>query len=426
MEAVRIGGTRGTDAAARLGRAARVAAVLCSLVAAPLLAGCASGSRQAEFREFTSGRYAEARASYESYLAENGAEATLDRNLAGTAALMQGDVEGAHRHFEEAFTDLEDLTATTGETVAAIVGPERTKRWKGDAHERCMNAWYLGVTYWLKGDVDNAAASFRAGLLRDADSAEGAAQSDFAALWYMLGMAQKDARHTDGGAQAFTRAEAIEPALRAADAAKANVVVVVEAGLAPRKTAGGANGEDVVYRRRDYVTRAANVSVDGEPSGSTVRATDLYAQAVTRGGGTMDTVNEVKSVTKTGATVAGAVILDRADNHNERLLGAALLAAGLLMSAEADIRQWDTLPGEILVLPMRLPAGRHKIRVEPRDAWGTPVSGTWREFDVNVVDGRVAFLWMRSAPRAVGSADAGEAPEGSQSGRIRTRTGGRP
>jgi hypothetical protein len=313
---------------------------------------------------------------------------------------MQGDVAAAHRYFREAYDDLEDLSATHGETVAATVGPERTKRWKGDPYERVMNAYYLGVTYWLRGEVDNAAASFKAGLLRDADSAQGWAQSDFALLDLLLGMAQKDARHEDRGAFALKRAQELVPALDAAKAADANVLVVIDAGLVAQKVARGAHGSQAGFRPRDYAVRGAAVTAGGAELGRSVQAADLLVQATTRGRKTLDDVNTGKAVVKDAAVVTGGVLLGRADEGREAAVGAAILAAGLLLPAEADVRQWDTLPGEVHVFVAKLAPGRHTIRVEPRDASGRPVAGTDRTFDVNVSAERVAFLWMRAAPRA--------------------------
>lgn len=386
--------------------------LLILLALLPCLAACASPSRKAEFDAFASGRYAEARAGYEAHLLEPDAETTLDRNLAGTAALMQGDVEAAHRHFREAFDDLEDLTATTAESAAAIVGPDRSKRWKGDPHERVMNAYYLGVTYWLKGDVDNAAASFKSGLLRDADSEKGEAQSDFALLWFLLGMAQKDARHSDGGSFALKRAQELVAALDAAKAASANVVIVMDAGMGPRKTPEGEHGSQVRYRPRNYAVRKGVVTSDGAVVGDTVKAVDVYEQAVTRGHKTMDDVNLGKAVVKDAAIVTGAVLLDGSRSNHTNAVGAALLAAGLLLPAEADVRSWDTVPGEVHVLAATLPPGKHVIRVEPRDAAGHPVAGTAREFDVSVPADRVTFLWCRAAPRAETRDRLESAPKG--------------
>jgi hypothetical protein len=138
--------------------------------------------------------------------------------------------------------------------------------------------------------------------------------------------------------------------------------------------------------------------------------TRLIDQAMDRGGAKMDAVNQSKAVVKDAAVVAGAVVLDRADNRNEALLGAGLIAAGLLLRADADVRQWDTLPGEIQVFAGTLPAGRHVVRVEPQDASGRGIPETSREFEVTITEGRTAFLWSRAAPRPESAGGTLQAP----------------
>lgn len=384
-------------------------------VAALAAAGCASVRRDAEAAAVADGRYAEALASYEAHVAEGGSEVALDRNLAGTAALLAGDVPRAHRHFAEAFADLEDLTATTGDTVTAFVGPDRTKAWKGDPYERVMNAYYLGVTYWLLGDPDNAAASFKSALLRDADSAEGIAQADFGALWFLLAHAQIAARHTDGGADALRRARTLLPANPYTDAAVsagANVVVVFETGSAPRKVATGAHGSQLAILPGAPTALCARVAAGGREVGRTVTAADLHHQAVTRGGKFMDDLNTGKAVTKDAALVAGGIVLHNADTTSEHLLGFGLLAVALLLPAETDLRQWDTLPGEIQVLAARLPPGDHTLAIEPLDGDGRPVPGWSRVVPVTVREGRTTFLWTRAAPLPRVSATMDPVPGG--------------
>lgn len=379
----------------------RAAALLLVAGGAASLGGCATVDRRLETRDFTSGLYASSRTTSEARAAEGGADRTLDLCMAGTAALAAGDVNGAHRHFTESFTDLEDLTATTGETAAAIVGSESSKRWKGDPHERCMNAYYLGVTSWLRGDPDNAAAAFKAGLLRDADSEKGAAQSDFEALWFLLGMAQREAQHEDRGALAFARARALLPQNAYTDPARtadANVLLVIETGLGPRKAAVGEHGSQVTFVRRQYATASADVTESGRPLGRSATASDVYVQAVTRGRKTLDSVNEAKAALKDAAVIGGAVIASNAGNQRNVNIGAGMILAGLLLQAEADTRYWSTLPGEIHVWTGKLPPGEHVLRVEPQDASGAPVPGTAREIRVTVRDGHVAFAWMRAGP----------------------------
>jgi tetratricopeptide (TPR) repeat protein len=376
-----------------------VAAAALALLAAPL-AACASTDQAAALRDFEAGRYPQARARYEEALAKDGDDDALARNEAGTIALVQGDVEAAHRHFAEGFNAMEDLTSTTGETALAMVGSESSKRWKGDPYERCMNAYYLGVTYWLKGDPDNAAACFKSGVLRDADSEKGETQSDFALLWFLMGMAQRDANHSDRGAAALAKAHPLLPGNPWLDPARAddsNLLVVVDLGLGPEKYATGPSGAELRFRPRAYRAAYADVTADGKPLGRTARAVDVYQQAITRGDKVLDYVNKGKAVFKTAAVIAGVGVLNNSRSQSSDLIGAGLILAGLLTPAEADTRQWDTLPGEVQVLDVRLEPGEHLIVVDVRDASGQPIPWESKSLRVTVAPGRTAFVWTRAA-----------------------------
>ncbi len=382
-------------------RSAVTAAAL-ALCAVPL-AGCASVDRTAPLRDFTSGNYPAARAWYEAQLSQTPQDEALDRNEAGTVALVMGDVAGAHRHFMEAFTAMEDLTSTTGEATLAMVS-ERTKSWKGDPYERCMNAYYLGVTYWLMGDPNNAAASFKSGLLRDADSEDGAARSDFAVLWFLMGMAQREASHEDRGEAALKEAHQLVPANQWMDPARAegaNVLVVLDLGLGPAKVPSGAHGADLRFRARPYSAAYAEVVADGTSLGRTSRALDVYQQAVTRGDKVLDHVNKGKAVFKDASVIGGAVVLGNSGSTSSDLIGVGMILAGILMPAEADVRQWGTLPGEVQVLTASLPPGEHVLRIDVRDELGGALSGESTTLRVTVRENHLAFAWARAAASAV-------------------------
>src|SRR5262245_26970292 len=378
--------------------------------AAVALAACASVDRTPPLREFASGNYSAARAWYEGRLVEDPDDEALDRNDAGTVALVQGDIQGAHLHFQEAYQIMENLSATAGETAGAIVGSESSKTWKGDPYERCMNAYYLGVTYWLMGDANNAAASFKAGVLRDADSEGGAAQSDFALLWFLMGMAQKEASHEDGGAAALARARALVPDnlwLDPARAQDANLLLVLDVGLGPVKVATGSHGSVVKFQRQPYQAAFAEVFADGNALGRTARASDIYMQAVTRGPKVIESINQGKAIFKDAAVIGGAFVLDNAGSTSSEVLGWAMIAAGLLLPAQGDVRTWATLPGEVQVLVAKLEPGEHVIDVAVRDASGAAVPQTSRKLHVKVQEGRTTFVWTRAA-RGGETAAAGE------------------
>jgi tetratricopeptide (TPR) repeat protein len=385
-----------------------------ALAAAALpLAACASVDRTTPLREFARGEYSSARAWYEGRLSEDKDDEALDRNEAGTVALLQGDIDGAHRHFQEAFNIMESLSSTAGETASAIVGSESSKTWKGDPYERCMNAYYLGVTYWLQGDADNAAASFKAGVLRDADSEQGAAQSDFALLWFLMGMAQREAWHEDRGAAALAKAHALVPKCLWLDPARANdanFLLVLDVGLGPVKVATEAHGSVVKFKRQPYQAAFAEVFADGNALGRTEQASDICQQAVTRGPKVMESINKGKAVFKDAAVIGGAFVLENSGSTSSDVIGWALIALGILLPAEGDVRTWATLPGEVQVLVAHLEPGDHEITVAVREKSGAALPQNSRKLHVNVRENHLTFAWTRAAHSEVVHAGEGTMP----------------
>jgi hypothetical protein len=193
------------------------------------------------------------------------------------------------------------------------------------------------------------------------------------------------------------------PWLDPAKANDANVLVVVDLGLGPAKVATGPHGAEVRFHRAAYAAAYADVSADGVALGRTALATDVFQQAITRGDKVIDHVNRGKAVFKDAAVVGGALVLANSGSRRSDAIGAALILAGILAPAEADLRQWTTLPGETHVLVAKLAPGAHVLRVQVRDAAGRPLEDLSRTLRVEVRDGRTTFVWMRAA---VGARDA--------------------
>jgi tetratricopeptide (TPR) repeat protein len=378
---------------ARPVRLTLLALVLC-------LAACRSTDRSGGTRLLYEGRYDQARAFHESLLVEEPENESLEHNEAGVMALLQGDVRGAHRHFREAFDDLEDLSATMGDTLSTVFVSAENRRWKGDPYERCMNAYYLGVTYWLMGDDDNAAAAFKAGVLRDADSEEGETQSDFALLWFLMGQAQRSAFHTDRGVDALERAHALraDNEWTAPDRATAgNVLLVVETGLGPLRVPVGPHGSQVTFRSRPGHVDGVRVRHGGVDLGRTAPLGDVFHQATTRGDKVIDHISGGKAVFKDAAVIGGAVVLDNSGSNTSDAIGIALIAAGLLASAQNDLRSWSSLPDDVHVLLADLPEGRQELELVGLDDGGRETATTWT-IPVHVRRNRVTLAWTRALP----------------------------
>ena len=267
-----------------------------------------------------------------------------------SAALMVGDEDGAFRALDAASRIMGTLESSSRENTRAILGAEATKTWKGDPHERCMNALYKGLLYWRRGELDNASACFKTGLLADGWSEAGEHQEDFAALSFLLGWVSHLRGKTEQARFSFKEAAQYAPGHpHFADPrpTEHNVLVVADLGYAPEKFADGPGGS--IARIAPVVSDVESLalSVDGIPAARTAPATDLYVQATTRGEKVIDGIRRGKAVFKTGAHVAGAVAINegiRRDKGGLVAIGVGLLALSALTNAEADIRFWSQLP----------------------------------------------------------------------------------
>ena len=345
---------------------------------------------------------------YRMRLADGERIAEEDRALwqveVASAALWVGDDAGAFRALDDASRVMGTLESSAAENRRAILGQEATKTWKGDPHERCMAALYKGLLYWRAGDLDNASACFKAGLLADAWSADGEAQEDFAALSFLLGWVSA-LRGKDEQAR-FSFLEAARncprnPYLEDPRPMEDNVLVVADIGRGPKKYAEGVGDNLVRFARCPHPEHGIEVIVDGRPMGRSAPAADLFHQAITRGEKVLDGIRKGKAVFKGGTYVGGVILINeglRRDKGEMVAVGAGLLLLSALTQAQADTRHWSSLPAEIHVLPLRIPPGRRRIEVRALDADGRPFPGWSRTFDVNVPDGPGTLYWFKTGP----------------------------
>jgi hypothetical protein len=87
----------------------------------------------------------------------------------------------------------------------------------------------------------------------------------------------------------------------------------------------------------------------------------------------------VKSAVGTGLIAAGAI--DASTDRRHRRLGTdlALIGAGALLKAtsQADVRQWETLPRTVFLVPLKLSPGKHDITVRFPSVPG--LAQSWRD-----------------------------------------------
>jgi len=322
----------------------------------------------------------------------------------GTAALAVGDEHAAFKALHGASRIMGTLESTSRENARAILGQESTKTWKGDPYERCMNALYKGLLYWRRGDLDNASACFKSGLLADAWSEAGEHQEDFAALSFLLGWVSHLRGRHEQARFSFREAAQIQPDnpwFRDPRPDHHNVLILVETGHGPEKFADGPGGHIARFAAKRSPDAALSVRVDGGPARTSAHATDLLRQATTRGERVLDGIRAGKAVFRVGTDVAGKVLIyegARRDKGELFAAGLGLLVLSALTRTEADVRHWTMLPRSLHVLPLRLAPGRHTLEVQAIDAGGRPLAGWSKAFSVDVPAAFGRLYWLRSAP----------------------------
>lgn len=311
---------------------------------------------------------------------------------AGKAALDIGALDAARRALDAAYQRIETIYADNAAAAQARSKfvPESRKDFKGEPYERAMVGYYLGLTDLLLGDLDNARAAFRWGEFQDTLSASEQYQGDMASLRFLVGWADHCQRRTTAAGEAFRLAREARPGL-AAPADDDNLLVVLEAGPAPRKGRGGAHGEALIYL--DAAAPAADARAELEIGGQrlpALLAEDLHWQATTLGGRAVDSILAGKASFKEGAqtvahtggavtSVAAELLRVGANAGDRRMMDVAGVGAvaGLLMSvvgsataastrAEADIRAWSNLPAALFFATTRV----DPARAAPIDAVG--------------------------------------------------------
>jgi len=364
-----------------------------------LTAACRS---QAEYRAPVG---ADAHATYRAIEAdgENGIakeDETLWRCELGSAAMAIGNEDVAFKALHTASRSMGTLESTTTENARAILGSEATKMWKGDPHERSMNALYKGLLYWRRGELGNASACFKRGLLADAYSEAGEHQKDFAVLMFLLGWVSHVRGQEEQARYSFKEAAETNhdnPYLQDPRPEAYNILVVADIGIGPRKYATGSGGSVGQYARTFSLDRGLEILDEtGKSHGKSAPATDVYIQAITRGKKVIDGIRNGKAVFKAGTHIAGVITVFSGAFHNNRnafWIGMGLLALSALTNARADTRHWRQLPAEVHVLPLRLEPGRHTLEVRALNQKGEPLTGWRSTFEVDVPAGRNDLLY---------------------------------
>ena len=397
--------------------------------------------------DFERGNIDSAINSLEALAQKKGKDYALWKNQLGSAYLAKGDYEKASGAFLDAFYLMNNVTAfkELERGSASLIGNESNKAYKGDPYEKMYNSFYTGLLLLKKGDIENARAAFKNGMLSDSDSIGEQYKSDEPLLYLFNSRVERllgnDSLSDDlfkQAVDAFLKSSPLTQNVFASELAyvgqdptvasdplkdfinrENNVFIIIESGKGPVKGRSGRYGEKAFFFGEDTTIQEIGINVDGQNVSKKPLVADVYYQATTRGGRKMDSILKGKAQFKDDAAKTADAMLKasndmleqgnqaRANNPYADTTGYAA-AAGIMtlfsmgsavMSAAtnpvADIRHWSLIPNKMWVYCIKLPPGLHKIEIVSHDG---PVMSAMTSGEINVKSKEDSINFFRLFP----------------------------
>ncbi|MFQ5647054.1 MAG: hypothetical protein ACE5GM_09000 [bacterium] len=304
---------------------------------------------------------------------------TLNRMRLALKAYRLGYKEIASQTFDKVLLGIEAVYADSEKAAKArsLWYEEGMKDFKGEPYERVMAYFYRGLLYIEEGDLENARACFKGGLLQDSFAEEKKYRADFALMIFMEGWCSLQLHDDSLAHDSFAELHELRPDF-SLPGKENNLLMIVETGTSPRKVADGVGHYELKFRRgRHFKEKKVYVQLDRDRRNPMFPMEDVAWQAMTRGGRPLDKIlkgqaffrstSETVGTVLTGASTLAMEAAPAFRNSNDvALVGAAVGlvgAAGLLLStqikAKADTRYWDNLPDGVFVFCRALSPGKH-------------------------------------------------------------------
>jgi len=295
---------------------------------------------------------------------------------AGYRDIAKAALDQAIKGIETVYADSE-----TAKKARSLWYEEGMKDFKGEPYERCMAYYYRGLMYIEDGDLDNAQAAFKSGIIQDSFAEEEQYRCDFALLIMLEAMVTQRLGNTEVASQVYKELNRFRPDFSAPSGA--NVLILIESGNSPRKVSDGPGHAELKYRRgRNFSEKRVQLSLDGASFKAAYPMEDIYFQAATRGGRQIDKILKDKVVFRErnlamGSTLSEAaetamVLAPLANIGNAGGMGAVQGVAGGLAvigavqqymainaKPQADTRYWDNLPDMVHVALVKVAPGKH-------------------------------------------------------------------
>lgn len=380
------------------------------------------------------GNFDDIKKTYEEASGERNRNSALWDNQLGSIYLAQGDYEKALDAFLRAHYLMNDIPAfkELERKAVALTGSEDKKAYKGDPYEKAMNSLYVGLLLYDKGDLGNAMAAFKNGILADSDSEEETYKSDIAILYLLASrVAKKIGNESLSNDYSNAVKELVanpnysllgfsEALMQKMLDLNNNVLLVIEFGEGPTKYRMGRYGEMAAVNGNWDEVQGWRIKIDGESrdEDQVYSNTDVFFQASTRGGRAMDGILKGKAQFKTDSANTAVTMIDissqfanqanqaRAANPYVDTTGYALASgicaifagcsaiASSATNPKADIRCWTLLPEHVIIFPLFFSIGKHSIDIEFLNGRNS-INRSNYKFDVDIQNNKDSVIFKR-------------------------------
>lgn len=303
--------------------------------------------------------------------------------------------QGNYRESIEVFLEAERLiasfeTLSVSEQGATLIGNEWLARYQGEYSERLWVHTYLMMNYLLAGLYDDALVESKRALKRFEESGSALRRSYFTRALMALSFANvgedndalllyrrlvEDLRdksvvaddivyHASRLGMSDLVEEFRSYLNRSIESGGGELVLFVSSGRIPVKQSGNVFLPPAIRFSFPYYDSHRS------PSPPDVRVSDgriLSRVSSDLGRVARDALDVRKAalMTRTAARVAGKEALAQAVGRNHDEAAEMIVRLLLLLTEEADVRCWKTLPGSLTLIRVALPPGRHNIDLYP-------------------------------------------------------------
>ena len=200
-----------------------------------------------------------------------------------------------------------------------------------------------------------------------------------------------------------------------------NLLLILETGSGPVKFPVGKYGHIVLFTSKPSKIANYDINIDGVniSKNKLLEHNDTFYQASTRGGrkmdgilkgqaqfkeataqigqafaqasqNMMDQINQSQQSAYSGTAAAGGAVVNPAVPLIMAGIGLAFTIGSAMANPAADVRHWSLLPGELKVIPLKLPVGQHTIVFTATTDYGQNMK---KEIMVDIIDGdNIAFV----------------------------------